>query len=125
MFKKKNCTNFGITLLLQTLNETYANFMVPVSGGSMMPYLNPGDLICFHKKPDNTYFPEDIIVFKSMGKIIAHRIIHKYRVGSISFYKCMGDAANNPDPPITDQNILGKVSRIIKKSEISSQNVMA
>lgn len=76
-----------------------------VVSGSMEPTLSRGDLVIVHA--ESTYEKNDILTFIQAGdnRTTTHRLIGHENNQFIT----QGDANNTADPPITDEQIFGKV----------------
>lgn len=101
------------------LKKDYTNFfgytVFRVASGSMSQTINVGDIIIAKIKSDNEEFKQDdIIVFKQDNSIITHRITKIEGDNIIT----KGDANNTTDKPITKENIIGKVIKILPNVEI-------
>lgn len=101
------------------LKKDYTNFfgytVFQVATGSMAQTINVGDIVIVQIKKENTDFEkDDIIVFKQNNYIITHRIVDINEGKIIT----KGDANNTIDEPITKENIIGKVVKIIPNIEI-------
>lgn len=110
---------FGIVLLISIYNIIQVNVLgneksnffgyslFEVQSGSMSPAIEKGDwiIVKYSKKIEL----EDIITFKDGDNYITHRVLEKYN----QTYVTMGDANNTKDDPITQEQIVGKVVKIL------------
>ena len=101
------------------MKKDYTNFfgytVFSVLTGSMMPTINVGDIILVDIKDEQDNFNvQDMIVFKQDNAIVTHRIVKVDENKIIT----KGDANNTTDEPITKENIIGKVIKIIPNVEI-------
>jgi len=80
-----------------------------VISGSMEPAIYPGDIVIIRKQ--NDYDVGDIITFK-LRSHITHRIIERTTGGFIT----QGDANNTRDAEINEDQVVGKVVRVIPKA---------
>lgn len=104
---KKDCANlFGYTLF-------------EVATGSMANTIQIGDVIIV--KITNQIEKNDIIVYKENQSFITHRLIEKN--GNMLIAK--GDANNSKDKPINEEQVLGKVIKIIPKLGIWRKVILA
>ena len=103
----------GIYYIIQikVLNNNYANLFgytfFEVATGSMSPTINVGDIVVV--KLTKEVSENDIIVYNEDDNFITHRLIQKENNKWIA----KGDANNSEDKPIEQDDVLGKVIRII------------
>ncbi len=112
---------FGVFLLISIYNNIqinilgndYSSFfgysMFEVQTGSMKKAINPGDMIIVKSEPDIKL--NDIITYKEGSEFITHRVIEVYN----ETYVTQGDANNTKDKPITKNQVVGKVIKVLPK----------
>jgi len=83
-------------------------------GQSMLPILQPNDIIYFKKNPFSKIKVNDLIVFKKKNQLITHRVIYKTKKYLIT----KGDNNLNFDGKIYPKQILGKVYQIKRNGQI-------
>lgn len=107
-----------LTYVIQTkiLKKEYADIFgftaFQVVSGSMANTINIGDAVIV--KLTDQIKENDIIVYKQDNNFITHRVI---KIDSEKI-TTKGDANNTEDVPITKNQVLGKVVKIIPKFEI-------
>ena len=96
---------------IKILGNDYATFfghsIFEVQTGSMEPEISAGDWIVV--KYDNNIELNDIVTFQNKGEFITHRVIESYN----GTYVTKGDANNAKDTPISKDQIIGKVTKIL------------
>ena len=83
---------------------------------SMLPVLNPNDMIVVESASIDELKEGDIIAFDSHQEIgiIAHRVIEVFEKDGSIVVDTKGDNNENPDPwYVTDDDLIGKVKNII------------
>ena len=110
---------FGVILLItiyntiqvKVLKNDYSNFfgysVFEVQTGSMKTKINPGDWIIIKNTEDIKI--DDIVTFKQNDDYITHRIVETYK----QTYITKGDANPSKDDPISKDQIIGKVVKIL------------
>lgn len=110
---------FGVILLISIYNNIqikilknpYSSFfgysVFEVQTGSMADTINIGDWIVV-KYAKNIKL-DDIITYEHEGEFITHRVIESYK----GTYVTKGDANNAKDDPISQEQIVGKVVKIL------------
>lgn len=121
---------FGILLLISIYNniqtkimkKSYADFfglsMFEVQTGSMADAINPGDWIIVKNTDDLKL--NDVITYKVGEEYITHRIIEVYN----GIYVTKGDANNAKDEPITEEQVVGKVVKILPHFGIFKKTIL-
>ena len=110
---------FGVVLLISIYNNIqvkllgndYSSFfgysVFEVQTGSMGEAVEPGDWIVV--KYSRNIKIDDIVTFKQDGEFITHRVIEAYQ----GTFVTKGDANDAKDDPITQEQIVGKVVKIL------------
>ncbi|MDO5555534.1 MAG: signal peptidase I [Clostridia bacterium] len=99
---------FQIKYLKQDYGKLFGYTIFKVITGSMSNTIEIGDIIIV-KLGNNDIEVNDIIVIKQENYIVTHRIIERNENNIIT----KGDANNKADEPITTEQVIGKVVKII------------
>jgi signal peptidase I len=83
-------------------------------GTSMLPAIWPGDVLSIEHKPVQAMVPGDIVLVARQSRFFVHRLIEKRK----SCWITRGDSLPQNDEPATEEQVLGKVSLIHKKTEV-------
>lgn len=89
-----------------------------VGGISMFPYLLHKEQIKIIKTQPNDLHIGDIVVFKTQGKWIAHRLLAIHKTS----YHIKGDFCIKSDPPIHFDNIVGKIAGVYRGNQFIDFN---
>jgi signal peptidase I len=87
-----------------------------VSGGSMTPWMRSGDFVFIRRSEFAQVSAGDVIVFHRNGLLVVHRTIRRAegspskKIASLLITK--GDASDEMDAPVSEQEYLGRVMRI-------------
>ena len=87
-----------------------------VSGNSMHPLIRGGDSIRIERCAPEVLGIGDIITFKRNGTYYTHRLLRIVTRGSVTRVMTKGDNEVNVDPPVSPDQILGRVTFIQKKN---------
>jgi signal peptidase I len=79
-------------------------------GLSMLPSLWPGDILIIHSKTYEQVSRGDIVLYARGREFFVHRIIGKS--SDSQYLITQGDGLPKPDPPVSRQDLLGRVSAI-------------
>lgn len=87
---------------------------IRVTGKSMSPFLQGGEILTIKKVACDTLRKGDLIFFKTPENFpVIHRIIEKERgMDNLYTFRTKGDSAHMTDEPVREDDILGKVCRI-------------
>jgi signal peptidase I len=96
-------------LITELLQDGFkVNFRAP--GHSMFPTILANETIRVEPIDPSTVRSGDIILYRTNGRLIAHRVI-RIKIEALHFIM-RGDAATVCDEPVTSDQILGKVVSI-------------
>ena len=112
---------FVVTIFISRITGDTPSVMgysfLRVSTGSMEPALKVGDIILMKSCEADTLKKGDIVSYKGTrgdmaGKIITHRVIEPvYESEGKTYITTCGDANEIKDPPVTAEQVLGKMER--------------
>jgi len=89
-------------------------FCFAVSTLSMLPLIKPEDEIVVTKGTRQTLKCGDIVVFEKFRELYTHRLVCKRMSGSEMTLVTKGDNSFIADDPISEKDLLGKVTKIRK-----------
>lgn len=110
--------NYREITLFEEILESGLNLRVKVTGRSMAPFLQGGEILTLKKEPLHALRKGDLIFFKnSQGAPLLHRIIKKSKSSDKKItFRTKGDALIAFDEPVQYHRVLGKVCRIEKSN---------
>ena len=85
-----------------------------VTGWSMLPSVWPGDTLVVERVSSNAVSEGDIVLFGRDRRLFAHRVIAKSGQPGDSRVVTRGDAMPATDLPVSDDELLGRVSFILR-----------
>jgi signal peptidase I len=80
------------------------------AGASMIPAIWPGDILTVRRCEVSSLRPGQIILFRRVGKLIAHRI----QTVDNDHLVTRGDSLRDFDPPVMESEVIGRVARIVR-----------
>ena len=101
--------------LAAELLERGERLSLRVNGSSMLPSLFPGDLLTFRRCARSEIVVGDIVLFLREGRCFVHRVAERMAVGGDSRLRTRGDALTACDPPVGENEVLGRLSRVERK----------
>ena len=89
-----------------------------MSGTSMSPAIEDGDVITLEPITDEPVKQGDIVLYHSrFDTAVIHRVIRLERSSSERCIVTRGDAASHNDTPVPVHRILGRVRRVVRAGE--------
>jgi hypothetical protein len=88
-----------------------------VTGWSMLPAVFPGDTLLIQRADSQALSKGDIALFSRGQRLFAHRVIAKSGAAGDPIIT-QGDGMLRPDPPVSESEVLGKVSFIIRNGRL-------
>jgi signal peptidase I len=86
-----------------------------VTGWSMLPSVWPGDTLFVERASASQVTEGDIVLFGRDRRLFAHRVVRG--IDKSSKILTRGDAMPQPDPPVSDDALLGRVSLIVRNGK--------
>ena len=117
--KKNELNSHFYEIAGELLNDKHS-LQFLTKGYSMFPTLKPGDKAIVEKFDANNYQLGDIVVFKSKGILIGHRIIKKTKSTDSIIFTTRGDNSPVTDKTFTEKDILGKIKSFTRNGKIIS-----
>ena len=78
----------------------------------MMPWLRPGDTLVVRRETPQGIIRGEIVLYARRGRLYAHRVIRKRWEAGEALLVTKGDALPDADPPVSSEELLGRVTRI-------------
>jgi signal peptidase I len=93
--------------------RSYGVLRLCVTGHSMLPTVWPGDTLVIGPLDNPDVSTGDIVLFSNGQRLVAHRVVAK-ACGSRDSIETQGDAVPCPDSPVAQDDLMGKVSFILR-----------
>jgi signal peptidase I len=88
-----------------------------VMGWSMLPAVWPGDTLVIERVESGAVSEGDIILFERDRRLFAHRVVTKSSPAGDTKILTRGDAMPQPDPPLSERDMLGKVTSVVRNGK--------
>jgi len=85
-----------------------------VTGWSMLPTVWPGDVVVIERTSHDSVNEGDIVLLGRDRRFVVHRVVRKGRASQLV---TRGDAMPQADPPAGENELLGKVSAIVRSGK--------
>ena len=85
-----------------------------VTGTSMLPSVWPGDILHIRRQDTIESLPGDIVLVRRQGRLCAHRVVKKISKEGEPYWITRGDSLPDDDPPVSGQELLGRVTCILR-----------
>lgn len=87
----------------------------------MFPSVQPGDTLIVDRTPVEAVTAGDIVLFGRDSRFFAHRVVKKDSAGKTGMLT-RGDAMTVSDPPVGENELLGRVSFIVRNGRLFEPN---
>jgi signal peptidase I len=92
-----------------------------VTGWSMLPAVMPGDMLVIERTSSDAVSEGDIVLFGRDRRFFVHRVVTKGQPRNAGIVT-RGDAMPAPDPPVSESDLLGRVSFILRNGKCIEPN---
>lgn len=103
--------------LASELLRSSGTLCLRVTGWSMLPTIWPGATLVVERARNSDLLDGDVVVFSNGRRFVAHRVIAKNSRSEDSMVQTQGDALSRRDAPVSHDELLGKVSFIMRKGK--------
>jgi hypothetical protein len=100
-------------LFLEVLQSS-GQAKLAVTGTSMMSSIWPGDILEVHRQSAAEISPGEVVLFTRDGGLSAHRVVGKVGGPERTLLITRGDRLSQPDPPVSPEELLGRVTAILR-----------
>ncbi len=90
---------------------------VRVTGWSMLPSVLPGDTLVVARATSDAVRNGDIVLYGREQRLFAHRVVSQPKSFEDRRILTRGDSMPQADPPIGEEELLGKVSYIVRNGK--------
>lgn len=98
-------------LFIEVLSS-FGEARLAVKGTSMLPAVRPGDILNVRREFTENIVPGDIVLFARGDRLSAHRVVRTIENHQGSILVTRGDRLLRADPPVFNDELLGRVSAI-------------
>lgn len=95
--------------LLADALRRYGPVRLRATGRSMLPSVEPGDVLRIEHATADRIQPGDVILYDAGGRLIAHRVVRSAVDNGVTHLITRGDSHWWTDPPIASAQLLGRV----------------
>ena len=98
--------------------RSFGGVRFAATGWSMLPALWPGDLLLIETVPADQVQVGDIALVGRAGKLCAHRVTSRTGDSGDARWITRGDAMRAADLPVTEAELLGRVTSVIRDGKV-------
>lgn len=102
--------------------RSFGKLQLRVRGWSMFPSVQPGDTLIVDRTPVEAVAEGDIVLFGRDSRFFAHRVVKKDNCAGTTEVLTRGDAMTVSDPPVSKNELLGRVSFIVRNGRLFEPN---
>jgi hypothetical protein len=100
--------------LAEEVLRFYGKLRIMARGSSMIPTIFPGDILFVERDPLARLRPGQVVLASRGGRFFAHRVVRLTALGGFARVIVRGDALRGDDPAFLHEEILGRVTGIIR-----------
>jgi hypothetical protein len=100
-------------LFLEVL-KSFGQAKLAVTGTSMLSSIWPGDILEVRRQNAAEIFPGEVVLFERDGRLFAHRVVEKVGGHERTLLITRGDGLRAPEPPVSPEELLGRVTAIVR-----------
>ena len=93
--------------------RSFGELRLRVTGSSMLPAVRPDDKLVIRHCPIEETAHDDIVLFIRHRRLFAHRVVGRCAAHLVT----QGDGLAEPDHPVAAHELLGKVTRVIRRGK--------
>ncbi len=94
--------------------RSFGSLRFKATGWSMLPSVWPGDTLVIERVSPGRVRVGDVMLVGRDGRLCAHRVVSVAEDGGSPRWITQGDANTAPDKPVSEGEILGRVSYVIR-----------
>lgn len=104
--------------LLRSVVQRFGTARMRACGTSMLPSIEPGDILIVEKASLSSLTPNHVIVFQWRDRVLAHRVITVDAGPGTPAMTTRGDNHTHVDPPVTDDELIGRVVEVVRDDRL-------
>jgi len=97
--------------------QSFGSLRFAATGWSMLPAVRSGDTLVIDRVTPSQIQVGDIALVGRGGRLCAHRVVRLPRGLGDKGWTTQGDAMPTPDQPVIENELLGRVTKIIRAGE--------
>jgi signal peptidase I len=98
--------------------RSFGNLRFAATGWSMLPAVWPGDTLVVERVSPDQVRVGNVVLVGREGRLCAHRVVSKAESFGSALWITQGDAMCAPDPPVIENELLGRVSYLIRAGKL-------
>jgi signal peptidase I len=96
----------------------FGNLRFEATGWSMLPSVLPGDTLMVERVSGDQVRIGDVVLVGREGRLCAHRVVSRSENTENPLWITQGDAMVAPDRPVNENELLGRVSYVIRAGKL-------
>jgi signal peptidase len=105
--------------LAAELLRSRGELRLQVTGTSMIPAVWPGDVLLVRREGATEARAGDVILFGRDGRLFAHRVVRRAEGPGGPIWITRGDRHRHDDPPVSGEELLGRVTAILRADALA------
>ena len=99
---------------------SFGSLRFAASGWSMIPTVWPRDILVVERVSLDRIRVGDVVLVEREGGLCAHRVIARPDGSECGRWLTQGDAMPAPDRPVSDNNLLGRVTSVVRDGSVTA-----
>jgi hypothetical protein len=100
---REDCTAGARTALAQEVLARTGRLRMSATGGSMLPAIAPGDVLCFRTPAAGDLVPGTVLLVRGAERLVVHRMVGRRGDAIVT----RGDALAADDAPVDPADVIG------------------
>jgi hypothetical protein len=98
--------------------RSFGNLRFTATGWSMLPAVWPGDTLVVGRVSADQVHVGNVVLVGREGRLCAHRVVSRTKGSGDPLWITQGDAMSAPDRPVIENELLGRVSYLIREGRL-------
>jgi hypothetical protein len=98
--------------------RSFGSLRFAATGWSMLPSVWPGDMLVVNRITSDQVHLGDVVLVGREGRLCAHRVVGTVSDSEHPHWITQGDALPAPDRPVAKNELLGRVSYLIRAGKL-------
>jgi hypothetical protein len=98
--------------------RSFGRLRFAATGWSMLPAVWPGDTLVVERVSQDQVRAGDVVLSGRDGRLCAHRVVSRGDDSGNRSWITQGDAMPEPDRPVTESELLGRVDYVIRAGKL-------
>jgi hypothetical protein len=94
---------------------SFGTLRFAATGWSMIPTVWPYEMLLVERVSQEQVRTGDVLLLLRKRGLCVHRLVSRSKIDQVSHWIIQGDAMAAPDPPLRDDELLGRVTHVVRR----------